>query len=423
MNGIRSITRRRFLINNGVAASSLLILKGELLNIGFCRDGEDASMKVFDEEIENYIRPRRIPGACLVVFNKGSIVYEKGYGFADVDKKIPVTPSTLFRIASLSKPITAAGILKLVEENQLSLDSRAIGFLDGIVKDYEKKVVDERWHKITVRHLLQHTGGWDSSASGDPMFFPERKIAVGIGRQPQSPSDIIEFMLGRKLDFDPGSRYAYSNFGYCLLGRIIEKVASMSYEEFIKEKILKPVGIEKMRLGRTQFEKRVPEEAIYYTAYNNAEMKNLTVKEESNPYGSFNLERMDAHGGWIATASDYARFCIAFTEYAKTKILADSTLTTMIAPPEYVVKNGEKTPETYYGCGWLVRPRGKNGKPNLWHNGSLPGTYAFAAILGDGSGWVVLFNGRSADEKNLPNAEIDPALHRAAAKVGKLPEK
>lgn len=419
-----SITRRRFLVNGVVAVSSGLVLKGGVvINSGFCKEAGETVMKPFDDEVENFMRPRRIPGASLAVFNKGSVVYTKGFGFADVERKTPATPSTLFRIASLSKPITAAGILKLVDEKQLSLDSSVVGFLKDVIRENSVEITDGRWRSITIRHLLQHTGGWDASVSGDPMFFPKQRIAEAIGHEPQSPWDIVRFMLGRKLDFNPGSRYAYSNFGYCLLGRIIEKVTGMSYEGFIKEKILKSLGIEKMRLGRTEFARREPDEAIYYTAFNNAEMRDLTAKEEANPYGSFNLEWMDAHGGWIATASDYARFCIAFTEYAKARILSDSAMKAMLKPPEYLVKNSGEIPQTYYGCGWLVRPRGKSGRPNLWHHGSLPGTYAFAAVLGDGSGWVVLFNGRSADEKNLSNAEIDAALHRAAARVVNLPKK
>ncbi|MCX7872025.1 MAG: beta-lactamase family protein [Verrucomicrobiae bacterium] len=381
--------------------------------------GEDL-MKPFDEEVENFMKPRFIPGASLAVFNNGSIVYEKAYGFADIDKKTRTTNSTLFRIASLSKPLTAVGILKLVEQNKLNLDAPIVELLKGLFENFEEKITDKRWFKITVRHLLQHTGGWDSALSGDPMFFSQEKIGAVIGRTPRSPVDIIEFMLSRKLDFDPGARYAYSNFGYCVLGRVIEQTSRMRYEDYIKQNILKPLSIENMHLGATNFEKRRTDESIYYTAFNNEEMKNLHFNEKSNPYGSFQLERMDAHGGWISTAFDYARFCIALTEKAKKKILTADSWKTLVSIPEHLVKEDKKEAETYYGCGWQVRPLGKNGKPNLWHYGSLPGTFSFAAVLGDGTGWVVLFNGRSVDE-SLPGHDIDSALHRAAGKIKELP--
>lgn len=409
------INRRRFL-NSIFATSCFFSIKCH------CSDAAFPEMKPFDEEIENFIHARRIPGASLAVFNNGSLIYEKGYGFANIKDKTGVIPATLFRIASLSKPITAAGILKLVEQRRLTLDTPVVEFFDGIIENWEKKITDKRWYKITVRRLLQHSGGWDSAISGDPMFFSDKKIASGLGRLPEKPADVVEFMLSRPLDFDPGSRYAYSNFGYCLLGRVIEKIASTTYENYIKQNVLKPLGIKNMHIGATLFEKKRPDEAVYYTAFNNEEMKTFPSAEIANPYGSFNLERMDAHGGWISTASDYARFCISFTKNAKVKILSNSGLNMIVSPPEYAVGNDKSQPETYYGLGWLVRPLGKNGNPNLWHHGSLPGSYAFAAILGDGSGWVALFNGRSSDENNLPNAAIDSALHRAAAKVKRLSE-
>lgn len=376
-------------------------------------------MKPFDDEILDFIQKRRIPGASLAVFNNGRVVYANGYGFADVDKKIKPTPTTLFRIASLSKPVTSAGILKLYEQSKIDLDAPAVEFLKKAIPDVDKKIADNRWYKISIQHLLQHSGGWDSKLSKDTMFLPEKKISIALNRHAISPLDIVEYMLQKPLDFEPGTRYAYSNFGYSVLGRIIEAASGKKYEDFIKENVLNPLGIKKMRLGYTAFNRKSSDEAVCYTAFNCSLMKGFA--EEANPYGSFNLEWMDSHGGWISSSVEYARFCLAFSIGTKTQeiLFKPSTIEKVIQRPPYVSKDEE----VYYGLGWLVRPQGAGGRANLWHNGSLPGTYAFAAILGDGKGWVALFNGRSADEKNLPNSAIDAALHRAAARVGKLPDK
>lgn len=410
------LSRRIFLISSGVVFSSIF-LKNKL----FPQSLIDSSLQYFDEEVEKFINERRIPGASLAVFNQGKIVYARGYGYANIDDKIKVTPTTMFRIASLSKPLTAVGVLTLFERNKVDLDSPAIEYLKNLISDIDKKILDKRWYNVTVRRLLHHTGGWDSKISGDPMFFPASKIEKVIHRQPGKPIDVIEYMLSNPLDFEPGTRYAYSNFGYCILGRIIEAASGNSYEEFIKKNVLEPIGIKNVHSGFTEYSRRFPNEAVYYTAFNNPEMKEFPEKENANPYGSFRLELMDSHGGWVASAVEYARFCLGLSEQSRFKILKPQTYQTMIEPPAYIKK--ENAPEAYYGCGWLVRPQGNGGRANLWHTGSLPGTYSFAAILGDGRGWVALFNGRSADEKNLPNSAIDRALHRAASKVKKFPNR
>ncbi len=399
-----NFSRRDFLISGTTLFASIsLKLYGE----------EQNSFSSFDDEMENFIKERRIPGATLAVFNKGKIIYERGYGYADIKEKIKPEPSTLFRIASLSKPVTAAGILKLFEEGKIDIDAPVVEYLKKL--DIDKKIVDNRWYKISVKNLLQHTGGWDSKKSGDPMFYYPAKFVQEKNRAIK-PIDVVEYMFGKPLDFDPGSKYVYSNFGYCVLGRVIEAVSGLNYEDYINRYILRPAGINDMHIGSTEYSKKRKNEATYYTAFNNTQMAELPddKKENANPYGSFNIEIMDSHGGWIASAVEFAKFCLTFSEYSPVNILKPSTIKKIIEPPPYL---SDKNREVYYGLGWLVRPKGASDKPSLWHSGSLPGSYSFAVILGDSRGWVALFNGRSADDKNYPNDAIDAALHRAAAKL------
>ena len=140
------------------------------------------------------------------------------------------------------------------------------------------------------------------------------------------------------------------------------------------------------------------------------------------PYGGFHLEAMDAHGGWIASAIDLARFAAALDDPHRCPLKL-ATLQTMYAPPPAPVsrKSDGSLESTYYGCGWLVRSAGVNGQPNYWHIGSLPGTNSWLVRRGDGLSWAVLFNQRSEDKK-LPDNAIDSALHRAAAAVEKWPD-
>src|SRR5262249_38714238 len=155
----------------------------------------------------------------------------------------PVRPRSLFRIASVSKPITSAAVLQLVEQGKLGLDDRVVDLLDVRHNGDPIAPADPRLKRVTIRHLLQHRGGWDRDKSFDPMFRSVR-IAREFGtRPPAGPELIIASMWKRPLDFDPGARSCYSNFGYCVLGRVIEKVSGISYEAYVREHILAPLGI------------------------------------------------------------------------------------------------------------------------------------------------------------------------------------
>ena len=217
-------------------------------------------LKSIDDAIADFMKANSVPSASVAISQSNKLVYARGFGVLDSNAKEAVSPTSLFRIASVSKPITAVAILKLVQQKALSLDDKIVSFLQL------RKPKDPRWKSVTVRQLLHHTGGWDSKASYDPMFH-FRTIAKDKQLSfPLSHQDLIEYMLDQSLDFEPGSRYAYSNFGYCLLGRIIEKATKTSYETYVKEAVFKPLGITRPRIGKTLSHDRFPTEAEYHDA-------------------------------------------------------------------------------------------------------------------------------------------------------------
>ena len=368
---------------------------------------------------------RQVPGGALAVVKDRRLIYARGYGWANRDAKIPVKADSLFRIASISKPITGVAVMKLVEQGKLDLNAKAFPFLNMHPAVMSFRDPEPRLRDITIRQLLQHTGGWDRNKSFDPMFRPEQIARATNSPPPATPVNVIRYMLSRELDFDPGTRYAYSNYGYCVLGRLIEKVTGATYERFVQENVLAPVGIKRMRIGATLDGKQAPGEVRYYTS-NNTESPNVFSAEPqkvAQPYGGFHLEAMDAHGGWIASVIDLARFTAALDDPERSPLLKADTFKTMYAPPPAPVsrKSDGSLESSYYGCGWLVRPVGSHGKANYWHNGSLPGTNTWLVRRSDGLSWAALFNLRSED-KDLPDSAIDPALHRAAARVSKWPD-
>ncbi|MCS6775493.1 MAG: serine hydrolase domain-containing protein [Chloroherpetonaceae bacterium] len=377
------------------------------------------AMHPFDAAMIAHMKAHRIPGGALAVVVRGRLVYARGYGYADLERQTPVQPDALFRIASVSKPITAVAILTLVQSSRHRLDLDAPVFPLLGLKPFlpEGKTPDPRLNAITVRHLLQHSGGWDRERSGDIMF-QHFQIAAEMGIPlPVDHTSLIRWTMGRPLDFDPGTRYAYSNFGYCVLGRVIEKVTGMSYEAYVRKHVLAPMGIRRARIGRGQKSERFTGEVCYYDGDEKTTAAYFDrSKQVPTPYGFASPQTMDAHGGWIASVVDLARFAVALDRPGVRPVLNPSTTAQMYArpaPPLGHTADGSPTP-TYYGLGWMVRPLAPNGSANYWHSGSMPGTSALLVRLANGLSWAVLFNKRA-------DGDIDGALHRAAAQVSEWP--
>jgi CubicO group peptidase (beta-lactamase class C family) len=385
---------------------------------------ENPNLASFDRLMIDFVREHQAPGAALAVTRHGQLVYARGFGFADREKRELVKPQALFRIASISKPFTSAAIMQLVEKGKLRLEDHPFEIL-GLTPPAGQQM-DPRLRQITILQLLQHTGGFDRDKSFDPMF---RSIIIARELKtnpPASQEAIIRYMLGRPLDFDPGTREAYSNFGYCVLGRVIEKVSGESYEQYVRQHVLAPLNIHDMRLGHTLASLRAPGEAIYYDQKNRTGASVFPPRlgqQVPTPYGAWDMEAMDSHGGWIASAVDLVRFASSFDDPARSRILSERSIKTIFAPPSGEVGHNAdgKTKVVYYGCGWQVRQVG-GGRINAWHNGSLDGTSTLLVRRADGLCWAVLFNTRKDQNGKELSGIIDPLVHKAADEVKQWPQ-
>jgi CubicO group peptidase (beta-lactamase class C family) len=373
----------------------------------------DPGLRPFDELMTDFVRENRIPGAALAVSYHGRLVYARGFGYADVARKQPVQPGSLFRIASVSKPLTAVAVLQLVGKKKLRLDGRV---LDSVrFRPYLEpgKKPDPRWKDITILQLLQHTAGFDREASFDPMVR-NVPIAKAMGLPPPAnQTAIIRYMLGRPLDFTPGERHAYSNFGYSLLGRAIEAASGQPYDAYVRENVLKPLGVKAPRIGRPR---AAPGEVVYYDPKGRPGRVPL-------PYGAISLEAMDSHGGWIASASDLVRFASAFDDPERCKLLAAPEIAALFARPPGAAglgKDGNPS-RVYYACGWNVRPMGKAGQMNTWHIGYLEGSESLLVRRHDGIDWAVVFNTSGESPEKGFATKIDGRLHEAADAVRTWP--
>ena len=323
-------------------------------------------MEVIDEIVWELMEKYEIPGGAIAVVKDGRLALAKGYGLADVENEELVLPDSLFRIASISKPITAVAILKLVEDGELALDDRAFEILDQY-QATEGDALDPRIYDVTLLHLLQHSGGWDRDKTFDPMFISTRvEHELGVPK-PVSCEDVIRFMWAQPLDFAPGTQYAYSNFGYCVLGRIVEKETGQSYEEYVKEQVLEPVGITRPRIGGTLLSESAEGEVRYYGVPDQTLAYSVvpdTAERVPWPYGGFHVRTMDAHGGWIASPIDLVRFAIAVDGNRPPALLDSQTVSEMTSH-----------------------------SVSLWsHAGALPGSFSLLVRNWDGLGWAALFN-------------------------------
>lgn len=379
----------------------------------------------FDRLMTAFMAEQKPLGASLAIAFRGRLVYAKGFGHADLERQDQVEPTNLFRLASLSKPVTAAAVMKLVEQGKVDLDQPLIPELGlTFLSDDPRQWADPRLAQITPRQCLQHTAGFDKAISGD-VLAQSHRVRHELNREfPLKIDDLLRFALSRPLDFPPGQRYAYANVGYLLLGRLIEQASGTAYETFVRHEILRPLGIHRMRLASTLKENKAPGEVEYLDARGRTGPNVLGLPEEEVvpfPYGIERIENIQAAGGWLGSAVDMVRFATGLFGFLEdTRLLEPKTLQTMLAPPPWAQATGA---EVYYSGGWLTRPASEKRLPaTTWHMGELAGVSTLLVSRADGVTWAVLFNQDRAPDGQTLAAKIDPLLHAPADQVKTWPK-
>lgn len=348
-----------------IVLSCLLVFSGCSKDDGTDDQGDpktsnQADIPQVDDAVNKFMTNFNVPGVSVAITKGEKLVYAKSYGMADKSANHAVTNNSLFRLASVSKVITALAILRLQEDGKLTLEQKVFGTNGILGTTYGSQPYGNYVTDITVNQLLHHTsGGWGNS-NNDPMF-----------KDPSiSQDDLISWTLDNlPVTRAPGTHFDYSNFGYCLLGRVIEKVSGKSYEKYVQQNVLEPAGVTGMKIAGNSEADRKANEVIYYG------------QSGENPY-IYNISRMDAHGGWISSATDMARLLVHFDGFNnKPDILSSNGIKTLTTPT---------AANQNYACGIAV-----NNANNWWHSGSLPGTSTEFVRAGNGFNWVVLCNTRS----------------------------
>lgn len=329
-----------------------------------------------DRQIERFMERSELMGASVAVVKNEKLVFSRAYGYADFEKDIPASPTNIFRLASVSKLLTGVAIMKLVETGKLQLEDKVFGENAILSDSTYGPIKDEKLTDITIRHLLEHTAGW-TQWYGDPAFNP-LVIAQKTGETPPATIDTyLKFVHSRSLHFPPGTMYSYSNIGYMFLGKVIEQVTGMKYEDYVRYYLLLPNDICDIHPARNYYEEKYTNEVRYYEQDGSLKIRgfNGDTALVAKAYGGNDIELLGAAGGWVASAPELAKF-ITLIDGSNTTpdCLSAQSIATM-------VENSDRP------LGW------KSTNLDYWvRTGSFAGTVAMVVRRPDGISWVFLSN-------------------------------
>lgn len=350
------------------------------LNATLVNEMSDTSVLAgFDNQVNNYMTQWGLKGVSLSVMRNDSLLFAKGYGVAD--SKQPMQPGNILRMASVSKLVTAVGIMVLEEKGLLTLDDQVFG-PGGILDDslYNAAIKDPLYYKITVEDLLRHKAGF-SKKGGDPMFSTRWIMLQNHWKTVPTKEQLTVVQLQRPLAFEPGTWQDYSNFGYLVLSMIIEKISGMSYEDFMQEKVLHPAGCVGFKLGGNYYVDKYPEEVRYYVQKDDepAEEFNNSGRKVPRCYGGNNIEGLLGAGAWVGSTPELALLVASID--GKAEVPDIITKESVDAMTEYF------DPDTF-SLGWNdTKPTGE------WtRTGTFAGTSALVKYFPDGECWIFISN-------------------------------
>lgn len=341
--------------------------------------------------VNGYLKRKQIPGCAVMVRQNGKVVLSAGYGMANLEHGVRVTPETVFQSGSMGKQFTAMAVMMLVEEHKLSLD-------DLISKHL---TVPSDWSKITVRHLLTHTSG----LGGYPEDFSLQ--------QNYTENDLLKMIVAQRLPFAAGDKWDYSNLGYVTLGILIRKVSGEFYGDVLQKRIFGPLGMKHTRI--------ISESDIILNRAAGYELKDGVLKNQEWVSPTVNTT---ADGSLYLTVEDIARWDEALAEE---KLLSHAGFVQMWTPVG--LNDGSTAP---YGFGWGIR-KTASGHRILEHDGAWQGFTSYIARYPDDGLSVVVFCNRAGASaeyiakkvagfyvpelapRNHSAAKVDPATLRSYA--------
>ena len=338
-------------------------------------------LHAMDSIMQRYLKRWEIHGAQLAISRHDSLLYARGFGYADKDRQISMEPSYIMRMASVSKLVTATGIMKLRDMGKIRLSDKVFG-PKGILNDtfYVNSIRDKRYFDITVEQLLRHKAGFTNYA-GDAIFSTRYIMQQNHLTTPPDHRTLLRIVLRRHLGYTPGTAQRYCNIGYTLLSLIIEKRTGMSYNDFMQRYVLNPAGCYDFHIAGNYLKDRRKNETVYYM-----HSSSVPVPEFNNSgrmvvrcYGENDITTALGAGAWLASAAELCRLVASIDG---DRIVPD------VISPQAVKLMTQEMPDHQFSLGWNFTPR---NRPWI-RTGSLVGTSALVLRYPDGECWVFITN-------------------------------
>lgn len=379
---------------------------------------EISELDAFDDLMEQTLVKHRIPGAQLAVAKDGVMIYSRGFGYADIDQKKRVNEKdTLFRLCGLSKPITGAAVAYLIQEGKLKLDLKVTSLVD--LKPFpDNAQMDPNYKKMTLSHLLTHESGF-TMEDHDKYMYATRGPAHDMGLEPPlNANNTLRNIVAKSLAFEPGTRRSFAHSNYVMLGRLIEVAGNEPYEKFVQNKVLRPLGIRRMKIGQGPVEFKNKKETFYFTQKGKHSQSDVHKRAIQVPSQyRFNLAARDATQGWIGTARDYLKFAIAADPSAENSVLDQETRAFMLKRPSKLTKD----PDAFQSFGWRCHFKPKKSVPRVSVNGRFNGSCAQCERQVRGITFVVLFNCMTTKSGKLIDQVFIPEMNKAIDSIKQWP--
>jgi CubicO group peptidase (beta-lactamase class C family) len=358
------------------------IVLGEIVSLSFvsparAKDPPSSLEKRLNRLVLDYYQSENGPGTAVLVMVDGRPVLRKGYGMADIEKGVKVTPDMIFRIGSITKQFTSVAVLKLVQKGKVSLEDPITKYLPEF---------DTRGKTITIENLLSHT-------SGLPNYTATPDYAAGMTRV-LKPEEMVAIVAGKPLEFDPGTRFRYSNTNYVVLGMLIEKLTGRSYAENFKSAIAKPLGLDDTRYSRD--DDLTPRHARGYEPKDSADWAPARPLSMTQPFAAGALE---------STVDDLAKWTQALAQ--------DKAVDAKLMERAWTPYKTTESPSDY-GYGWFIRA--ESGERWIGHNGGINGFQSAAVWIPEKKVFVAIL--RNSLGGNAP----DLLLRRLALEAVGRPE-
>jgi CubicO group peptidase (beta-lactamase class C family) len=316
-------------------------------------DPELSGLIKADLLLQDLIKSNKVPGLAITVLKKGETIFQKGYGYSDIEGKLTVNPQqTIFRIASVSKPIAATALGCMVQDGVVDLDESFYTY----VPDFPKKTYD-----FTIRQLASHTAGIRG--------YKGKEYGLNM---PYSIKDSLEIFKNDPLLFVPGKGYSYNSFDWVMLSAAMQKASEIPFEEYVQKHVLSPSGMDNTYIPKSH--------SAYSRGLYNIDVKEITSSKESDNVTSFYSKNLVgfrkaipvnnfyklAAGGYLSTSEDVAKLGQA---YLDKELLNDKVRNQFLTAQEV---NGKST---YYGLGWQVSEDAE-GRKFFGHIGNGVGGYS-----------------------------------------------